>query len=156
MGVGVSGWVMGTTSRGPQKEASECTAGRRMKEKEKKREGRREGNLRVQNAKCWCVCFPSLLFRAMTERENKRQHWYITRTTEFQLCSQSSNSTANASHLSPNLGYLFISNLHTWKLGTRINSTVLEQHSEPVAAGVSPQQTAHHLLNMNRKVVLLH
>lgn len=51
----------------------------------RRRERWREGNLRVQNAKCWCVCFPSLLFRAMTEGENKRQHWYITyrRSTLF-------------------------------------------------------------------------
>lgn len=44
---------MGTAARGPQKEASECTAGRRMKEKKRRgRDGGREGKLRVQNAKC--------------------------------------------------------------------------------------------------------
>lgn len=42
---------MGTTARGPQKEPNECTVGRKMKEK-KRREEWREGNLRVQNAKC--------------------------------------------------------------------------------------------------------
>lgn len=43
---------MGTTARGPQKEPNECTVGRRMKGKKENREGWREGNLRVQNAKC--------------------------------------------------------------------------------------------------------
>lgn len=43
---------MGTAARGPQKEPNECTVGRRMKEKRGGGEGWREGNLRVQNAKC--------------------------------------------------------------------------------------------------------
>lgn len=80
---------------------------------------------------------------------------------DFQLYSQSSNSTMKVSYLSPNLGYLLISNLHTWNLGNRQKKskhgstvlltgrnkktlTVYEQY-KPVTVGVSSQQTHHHI-----------
>lgn len=61
----VLGWIMGTAARGPQKQRDGCAAGSRIKGKGWGRGEGREGNSKVHNAKCWCVCFPSLLFRAM-------------------------------------------------------------------------------------------
>ena len=61
---------MGTTARGPQKEASECTVGRRMKEK--KKEGGMEGG-QFKGSECQVLmCLFSITAVPGNDREKKQ------------------------------------------------------------------------------------
>lgn len=66
------------------------TAGRGMKEKERGRERWKEGGqFKVQNVKCWYVCFPSLLFWPMTKEIKTNTRFDILYTYTQPVLEQS-------------------------------------------------------------------
>lgn len=108
----------------PRKNQMSVLLGEGWKRK-RRRERWREGNLRVQNAKCWCVCFPSLLFRAMTERENKWQHWYITHRLSTLFSEQYVYSESIVLLPKPLLSlHIKSSHVESWKQGNNFKNAV--------------------------------
>lgn len=82
-------WVL--ESGDPRKNQKSVLLGKGWKRK-RRRERWKGGNLRVQNAKCWCVCFPSPPFRAMTWRKTNGNTDILHMRS--QLYSQSNTFTA--------------------------------------------------------------
>lgn len=96
---------MGTTARGPQKEARECAAGRGMKEK---------GGGQFKGSQCQVLmCLFSITAVPGNDREKKQTATLIYYTQTFNPVLR---AIILESYLSPNFSYLFISNLHAWNV----------------------------------------